>query len=316
MKIVIDPGHYKGYNKSPHYPTYVEGDRVWVLAHLLGEECSKRGFEVEYTRNKLEEDMSLWDRGAKAKDADIFISVHSNAPASQIVDGKKWYDPEKRGVVAVYPIKQQTTKPLCEKITAAVSALMGNPDLKTFTKVSESNPASGLDYYTVIRSSYATGCPVCMIVEHGFHTSPIDAAWLMDDANLKKIAVAEAEIFAEWCGLSRSLIGDVNGDGNVDINDVSSLLNILAGSTLADQESDTVKVALTKIKKGSRGQEVIVLQTLLNQFGFADQNGNKLEVDGIFGVKTEYALAAFHSAKSIAEIDCGKATWQTLLTKE
>ncbi len=315
MKIVIDPGHYKGYNKSPHYPAYIEGDRVWVLAHLLGEECAKRGFDVEYTRNKLEEDMSLWDRGSKAKGADIFISVHSNAPASQIVDGKKWYDPEKRGVVAVYPIKQQTTKPLCEKITAAVSALMGNPDLKTFTKVSERNPASGLDYYTVIRSSYATGCPVCMIVEHGFHTSPIDAEWLMDDANLKKIAVAEAEIFAQWCGLHQSLPGDVNGDGNVDINDVSSLLNILAGQTPTSQNTDGVQVNLAKLRNGSRGQEVVVLQTLLNQFGFTDQNGNKLDVDGIFGAKTEYALASYHSAKSIAESECGKTTWKTLLTK-
>lgn len=82
------------------------------------------------------------------------------------------------------------------------------------------------------------------------------------------------------------------------------------------QNTDSVQVNLAKLRNGSRGQEVVVLQTLLNQFGFTDQNGNKLDVDGIFGTKTEYALASYHSAKSITESECGQTTWKTLLTKQ
>ena len=32
IKIMIDPGHYSGYNKSNVYPAYCEGDKMWILS--------------------------------------------------------------------------------------------------------------------------------------------------------------------------------------------------------------------------------------------------------------------------------------------
>ena len=61
------------------------------------------------------------------------------------------------------------------------------------------------------------------------------------------------------------------------------------------------------VKKGSKGATVKTLQTLLNQ------NGSKLTVDGIFGVKTEAAVKAYQKKKKLA-VDgiVGPKTWAAL----
>lgn len=62
------------------------------------------------------------------------------------------------------------------------------------------------------------------------------------------------------------------------------------------------------IKMGSKGEYVKELQKLLNQ------NGNNLEVDGIFGAKTESAVRKYQIQKGLA-VDgiVGPKTWAALL---
>ena len=43
-----------------------------------------------------------------------------------------------------------------------------------------------------------------LIVEHGFHDNVIECAFLNDDANLKKLAEAEAKAIAEYFGITKN----------------------------------------------------------------------------------------------------------------
>ena len=52
-------------------------------------------------------------------------------------------------------------------------------------------------------------------------------------------------------------------------------------------------INLPDLQKGSRGQEVKLLQTLLNQLGYSVG-----KVDGIFGIKTENAVIQFTNYKT------------------
>lgn len=66
-------------------------------------------------------------------------------------------------------------------------------------------------------------------------------------------------------------------------------------------------VSLPKLQKGSKGQEVKLLQVLLNSEGYSCG-----KADGIFGTKTENAVIQFTNYKSkIVTID----VWYNILNK-
>lgn len=77
------------------------------------------------------------------------------------------------------------------------------------------------------------------------------------------------------------------------------------------ETAKTVSINLPIIKRGSRGEAVRSLQTLLNA------KGASLEADGSFGPATDKALREFKESRGL-DIDgsCGVETWTTLLTKE
>ncbi len=56
------------------------------------------------------------------------------------------------------------------------------------------------------------------------------------------------------------------------------------------------------------------LQTMLNNYGFTDDNGNKLAVDGIAGPKTQQALAKMNTYQQhLGKPDASTAAWQSQL---
>lgn len=81
-----------------------------------------------------------------------------------------------------------------------------------------------------------------------------------------------------------------------------------------DPGDDTVNVELHILKNGSTGGEVLTIQALLNGFGFRDQYGEYLDIDGIFGDKTEYAVKRYQKARDL-NIDgiVGPETWNRIL---
>ncbi len=57
------------------------------------------------------------------------------------------------------------------------------------------------NYYGVIRGAAATNCKHIMLIESGFHDNAVDEAFLKVDANLKKIAEAQANAILEFLGV-------------------------------------------------------------------------------------------------------------------
>jgi hypothetical protein len=77
----------------------------------------------------------------------------------------------------------------------------------------------------------------------------------------------------------------------------------------SDEEvKEVVRIELSVLRKGSKGEQVKTLQRLLNAFG------DKLTVDGDFGAKTKLALESYQKSKNLG-VDgvCGSESWTSLL---
>jgi len=62
---------------------------------------------------------------------------------------------------------------------------------------------------------------------------------------------------------------------------------------IPEEESDEHGNEITPLSLGSFGDEVRRLQELLNELGYTDDNGRRLIVDGVFGIRTEQAVNKF-----------------------
>ena len=96
--ILLDAGHYAYYNQGV-IKEYWESKNNWTQHIMLKEELEKRGFIVYTTRANQEKDLALYDRGYQCKKykADLFLSIHSNAPGGD--------HPEIRGIVVNHSVR-------------------------------------------------------------------------------------------------------------------------------------------------------------------------------------------------------------------
>lgn len=203
-KIIIDAGHYGGYNQSPVYKQYNEGDQMWKLSQYLITALKEYGFTVGTTKTsingypKSSGKDDVYKRGQMAKGYDLMLSLHSNACGTESVN---------RAVV-IHPMSGKS-KGLAAKLGECVKSAMSvssyqiaQRDYNTGTFYYDGKARNGKDYYGVIRGAVAQGVQ-CVIIEHGFHTNTAVAKWLMSDANLKKLAEAEAKVLAEHYGMKK-----------------------------------------------------------------------------------------------------------------
>lgn len=187
--IVIDPGHYGGYNTGV-CPNYYEGNTMLRLAQYLGSELQNMGATVKYTRTTDEQNPTLQERGQMAAGADLFISLHTDANDNANASG----------VTSFYSVRQPQTKAFATAIGEAVAGAMGNSFREAVARESETTP--GYDYLGVLRAASAAGAKNAFLIEHGFHTNPKDCDTLSDPASLRRIAQAEAAAIAEHFNLS------------------------------------------------------------------------------------------------------------------
>ena len=192
-KICLDPGHVGSkYNQSPVVKTYYESAMVWALHLKLKAQLEARGFQVVTTRASIDTDLGVYERGTASKGCDIFISLHSNACGTESVDYPVVY--------RAYDNKNNVDT-LALKLAKKVGELMGTTQAgRTATRKN----SSGGEYYGVLRGARAVGTPYYMLIEHSFHTNTKATKWLSKDANLDKLAVAEADILAEFFGMESS----------------------------------------------------------------------------------------------------------------
>ena len=89
---------------------------------------------------------------------------------------------------------------LGKKLGQALQDVMGT---KQKYQMMQRKNDSGGEYYGVMRSARANGCPLYYIVEHGFHSNKATCNWLLKDENLEKMVKAEVEVIAKHFGLKK-----------------------------------------------------------------------------------------------------------------
>ena len=190
--IVLDAGHGQFGNPYPIMEGVYEGTQNFRLACKLKGCLEAKGFTVLLTRNAVEDDPSLEERGKLAGEngALLFLSLHSNAPGSAT-------SPEAyhgvRGSEVYYSLADEARNAkIARALNAAVVGTMGTVDRGVKTRSYPDQPT--VNYYGVLRHTATYGCPTAFIIEHGFHTNPEDAAFLSNDDCLQKLAEAEAEV--------------------------------------------------------------------------------------------------------------------------
>ena len=198
IKIMIDAGHAGSFfNASPVVPGYYESAQMWKLSQKLKTALEAYGFEVGLTRQTIDEDPELTERGRRAKGYDLFISLHSNAAASEKPDAPWLIHFLPDGKTGIDEVSSEVAHALGD----VVSRVMGVSDPFYYTKgVNFDRDGNGYiddEYYGVLFGAKSVGVPG-VIIEHSFHTNRKAAEWLLDETNLERLAEAEAEALARY----------------------------------------------------------------------------------------------------------------------
>lgn len=294
MRICLDAGHYGKRNQSPAVKEYYESVAMWDLHLLLKEELEKYGFTVVTTRKEQNKDCDLYARGACSKMSDLFLSLHSNAVGNGV--------DEKTDHISVYHLMDddgtkcdEVSKAFAEKIAPTIAATMGVKKHKILTRKSDRDKnKDGVmndNYYGVLHGARMVGTPG-LILEHSFHTNTKATKWLLDEANLKKLAEAEAKCIAEFFGVEKEELNEETED-----------------------KKGVFTMEMRNLKKDCKGEDVRALQILLMGRGYKMKSGKKTyKDDGDFGTATENAVKAFQHDKGLKEDGiAGKDTMSALL---
>ena len=194
--IILDPGHGQFGNPHTTREGFYEGTQNFILASFLKTELEELGFDVRMTRDKVEDNPELAERGSMSGKlgAVMFLSIHSNAPGGNPSDERY---PRVRGAETFYSVSDcEGNAPIARDLTDAVVRTMETEDRGIKTRRYPDNES--VDYYGVLRSAAASGCKRAFLIEHGFHTNPEDSAFLQDSECLAKLAKAEAEVIDKW----------------------------------------------------------------------------------------------------------------------
>ena len=195
--IVLDPGHGEKGNPHTTKEGFYEGTQNFILVSKLKAKLENVGFTVLTTRNDVTDNPSLEERGRLAgeNNADMFISIHSNAPGASAPNYS-----QVRGCEVFYSVTDpEWNVPVARKLNSAIVAAM--PTLDRGIKTRLYPDTDNVDYYGVIRHSAQSGCKHAFLIEHGFHTNPEDSAILQSDEGLERIAEAEFKVLCEVFGV-------------------------------------------------------------------------------------------------------------------
>lgn len=286
--VVLDPGHYGKYNRSPAVQGYWESEVMWKLHKLLKTALEGHGIVVKVTRTDPDKDLSLTARGKAAQGADLLISLHSNATGSGINESVDY-------VVAYHLYDDNGTKvddqskAIAKSLSAEVAKLMGTRQGgKTASRLGSGDwNGDGVmndNYYTVLHNCRIVETPG-VILEHSFHTNTRSTKWLLVEKNLQALADAEAKVIAEYFGI--------------------------AAQPEAKPAADVCTISLPVLRKGCKGSSVKAMQQLLIA---KDCNCGGYGADSNFGSGTEGAVIEFQRKHNLEKDGvCGPKTWAKLL---
>ena len=201
VRIMLDPGHAGSFfNASPVVPGYYESAQMWKLAQKIKTALERWDFDVGLTRQTIDEDPELTERGRRSKGYDLFLSLHSNAAASEEPDAP-WiihFAEDSKTIL------DEKSEEIARLLGPVISEVMGVSAPYYYTKSCDfdrnRNGAIDDEWYGVLFGAKEAGVPG-VIVEHSFHTNKAAAKWLSVDTNLDKLAEAEAEALARYYGM-------------------------------------------------------------------------------------------------------------------
>jgi len=199
IKVCIDAGHDNKANRSPVNSKYYESDFTFAYTNYEKDELERLGFDVVLTRSSQNQDLSLDKRGKASKGCALFISNHTDACGTESVDYPSAIIP-----VGGKGIDVEGCKVLANRIVNNIHTVIGTTQAgKVYAKDAgydrNGNGARGDDeYYGVLAGAQAVKTPMYMIVEHSFHTNKHTTNWLLNDANVRALAISEAHVIAEY----------------------------------------------------------------------------------------------------------------------
>lgn len=241
--VCIDPGHYKGASKlqGENIYDYEEGVFTLKIALALRDELRQYGIRSYLTRENDSINISGYVnekldrgkislRGEQAKEADLFVSIHTNAnkdnangypTCSQPIDINKTIILLNQIAIGSDQIIQMADEIGQAVTTANYKQKICNTDqfqcvdkdhlMEWSDQYNDSLQVQGTvcyrwgehgDYYGVLRGASTVGVPG-MIIEHGFHTVEEVRRQAMQEDLAQKWAEADAYGIAKGFGVVR-----------------------------------------------------------------------------------------------------------------
>lgn len=199
IKVTLDPGHYKNYNRGA-ITTYYESNVMYDLALTLKAELERYGiFEVFVTKSNLDSNPSLDARGKAAinNKSRVFLSLHTNAASDSSAYRTEIYNSVKR------PGSEEFAQ---EMINAIVTTLRNHGQGKEPNRVNSRKNSSGTDYYGVMRSAASSdGVQHILLIEHDFHTNLKACQIMSEDSFWEDAAATMAKVVFD--NMSKYYIG-------------------------------------------------------------------------------------------------------------
>lgn len=178
--MVLDPGHGGGAAHNRGGLLFNEGDQNYKFALEIQKAASKyQNVTTQITRRNINEDPSLSDRAKAGNNSDLYLSVHSNASSSSSTRG-----------VEMYGSVDNKSQAFADDLTKEISKMLSTPNRGVRYRdydsgnITKTKPASGKDYYGVLRGN---GSKEKYIVETVFHTNYQDSKVYLE----KQEALAE-----------------------------------------------------------------------------------------------------------------------------
>lgn len=170
--IVIDPGHGGKDPGAVSFSGYAEKNLALSVSLKLGEELTRRGYTVKYTRTN-DVYLSLSQRASIGNNAnaDGFISVHYNSASAKTATGIETYYAPSGGVKETFDYNFANA--IQKRLISATGQYNRGTKSANFTVIKESR-------------KYAS------LVELGFISNPMDEAELVSDSYHNKVAIAIA----------------------------------------------------------------------------------------------------------------------------
>ncbi len=281
IKIMIDPGHYNHYNRSPVYSPYWESIMTWKLSNYLQEELQTLGVHADLTKNSLEEDPTLNDRGFSSKGYDFFISMHSNAGAYESMDQPLAFVYQQLSWTTIDDTSAELGGLLAEKVSEVMQTNQkGDIARRAGTGDWDRNGIIDDEWYSVLFGARYVGTPG-ILLEHSFHTNYRATLWLYNDDNLKKLAKEEAEVIYDYFSSIKPQeinYGDINNDGLIDTVDATQIL-VCYAQLSADGETTFNERQKTSADVNSDGLiDSVDSSAVLSFYSYLSTNGTETDI--------------------------------------